>query len=80
MPEPLREELAARGFAVVRAPPDLAPETAARVPWIFAEKLLLEAADMEWAIPLFVPDSADLADERVSPLAAADLTVGAASG
>lgn len=46
MPDPLREELAARGFAVVRATPDLAPETAARVPWIFAEKLLGERPRM----------------------------------
>jgi hypothetical protein len=40
MAEALQRELAARGFAVVRAPADLGPEEAARAPWTYAERLL----------------------------------------
>ena len=40
---------------------------------LFAEKLLLEAADMDWAIDLWVPDKADRSDERASPIVADNL-------
>jgi acetyl esterase len=40
---------------------------------LFAEGLLLEAADMEWARDLWVPDASDRRDERVSPLLAGEL-------
>jgi acetyl esterase len=41
---------------------------------LFAEDLLLETADMDWAIDLWVPDAADRSDDRASPLLADELS------
>jgi acetyl esterase len=41
---------------------------------LFAEKLLLEAADIEWGTDNFVPDASDRGDERASPILAQDLS------
>jgi hypothetical protein len=42
MRDAVQRDLATRGFAVVRATPELSPEEAARAPWAFAERLLGE--------------------------------------
>jgi len=41
---------------------------------LFAEKLLLEAADIDWAIENFVPEPSDRGEDRASPILAGDLS------